>query len=130
MESLLAHRNRMRVRIDHKITYFKPCLFGLLGRNPAELGANSCKKLRHTKRFCQIVISTFVKCLYLHHIGITNTEHDDWGSVELTHSLSKFQTIHLRHRQICDDHIWATGFKFLQAFDAIASCQHLVSTAL
>ena len=82
MESLSAHRNRMRVSIDYKITDFKARLVGLLRRSPAKLGAYPRKKLRHAERLCQVVIGALIERLHFHGIRIANAEHNDRSSIK------------------------------------------------
>src|SRR5579864_4625250 len=105
MQGLSSHRDRVRISVDHKITYFKAHLLRLFRGGPSKLGSNPGKKLWHTKRLCQVVIGAFVEGLHLHHIRVANAEHNDWDPVESTYGLREFKTVHLRHGQVRDNQV-------------------------
>jgi hypothetical protein len=125
----IANGDAMLSLVNAKVSYNQNTLCAeSVGGMAPELNANSGTQLTEAEGCCDVVISTSVEGFNLSVFVHAVREHNNGNLRDFSKLPTEFNTVHLRHRDICDNEIW---LPFLSGDHALNSvCRNMRQVTL
>src|ERR1700686_1663268 len=88
------------LKVNAEVSFFKQRTLLVWLRGTTQGSSNSSEQFCHTKRFRHIIVCPCVKGFYFGSFIASDRKHNDGNTGNHPQSLTKFEAIHVGHREI------------------------------